>query len=48
MTTKLRGVNGTQEGRGLKRSARVEDVCVVDASKEGNVSRFINVSLLLF
>uniref|UniRef100_A0A3Q3AIW9 Histone-lysine N-methyltransferase SETDB2 n=1 Tax=Kryptolebias marmoratus TaxID=37003 RepID=A0A3Q3AIW9_KRYMA len=28
----------------LKRGAEVEDVCLVDASKEGNVSRFINHS----
>ncbi|XP_017259275.1 histone-lysine N-methyltransferase SETDB2 isoform X2 [Kryptolebias marmoratus] len=30
--------------RSLKRGAEVEDVCLVDASKEGNVSRFINHS----
>lgn len=30
--------------RGVKRAAIMEGVCFVDASKEGNVSRFINVS----
>jgi len=28
---------------GLKRALEVEDVYFLDASKEGNVSRFINV-----
>ncbi|XP_047432363.1 histone-lysine N-methyltransferase SETDB2 [Mugil cephalus] len=44
VATEPRGVNGTQEGRGLKRAASWGEVCVVDASKEGNVSRFINHS----
>ncbi|KAM6893555.1 histone-lysine N-methyltransferase SETDB2 [Xenentodon cancila] len=40
------GVNGTDAAgcRSLKRSARMEDVCFVDASKDGNVSRFLNHS----
>uniref|UniRef100_A0A3Q4N8G8 Histone-lysine N-methyltransferase SETDB2 n=1 Tax=Neolamprologus brichardi TaxID=32507 RepID=A0A3Q4N8G8_NEOBR len=38
------GVNGTKASMSLKRAAKVDEVCFVDASKEGNVSRFINVS----
>lgn len=38
------GESKTEVRRILKRAAEVEDVCLVDASKEGNVSRFINVS----
>ena len=34
----------TSEQTSLKRAAKVEDVHVLDASREGNVSRFINVS----
>lgn len=30
--------------RGQKRAAEMDDVCLIDATKEGNVSRFINVS----
>uniref|UniRef100_UPI0037E84D97 histone-lysine N-methyltransferase SETDB2 isoform X2 n=1 Tax=Semicossyphus pulcher TaxID=241346 RepID=UPI0037E84D97 len=39
-------VNGTarKSGRSLKRAMKVEDVNFLDASKEGNVSRFINHS----
>ncbi|XP_063322568.1 histone-lysine N-methyltransferase SETDB2 isoform X2 [Pelmatolapia mariae] len=38
------GVNGTKASMSLKRAAKVDEVCFVDASKEGNVSRFINHS----
>ncbi|KAM4559747.1 histone-lysine N-methyltransferase SETDB2 isoform 2-T2 [Odontesthes bonariensis] len=40
------GVNGTKTDgqRSLKRATVMEDVCFVDASVEGNVSRFINHS----
>lgn len=40
-----RSVNGTkmESLRSLKRAMREEDVYFLDASKEGNVSRFINV-----
>ncbi|XP_040887897.1 histone-lysine N-methyltransferase SETDB2 [Toxotes jaculatrix] len=34
----------TNKQRSLKRAAKVEDVYLLDASKEGNVSRFINHS----
>ncbi|XP_034534833.1 histone-lysine N-methyltransferase SETDB2 [Notolabrus celidotus] len=37
-------VNGTQSGRGPKRALKAEDVNFLDASKEGNVSRFFNHS----
>ncbi|XP_044200292.1 histone-lysine N-methyltransferase SETDB2 [Thunnus albacares] len=42
----VRGVNGTEREspRSLKRAMKVEDVYMLDASKEGNVSRFINHS----
>ncbi|XP_047195019.1 histone-lysine N-methyltransferase SETDB2 isoform X2 [Hippoglossus stenolepis] len=33
----------TSEQKSLKRAAKVEDVHVLDASREGNVSRFINL-----
>lgn len=41
----VRGVNGTEtkSQKSLKRSMKVEDVNFLDASKEGNVGRFINV-----
>lgn len=41
-----KGVNGTKtdERMNLKRTAKMEDICFMDASKEGNVSRFLNVS----
>lgn len=43
----VHGVNGTgtetQSPKSLKRPMKVEDVNFLDASKEGNVSRFINV-----
>uniref|UniRef100_A0A8D2ZCK8 Histone-lysine N-methyltransferase SETDB2 n=1 Tax=Scophthalmus maximus TaxID=52904 RepID=A0A8D2ZCK8_SCOMX len=39
------GVNGfVMNKRGVKREAAAESVCVLDASREGNVSRFINHS----
>lgn len=40
-----RSVNGTEtkSRKSLKRAMKVEDVNFLDASKEGNVSRFINV-----
>ncbi|XP_074520841.1 histone-lysine N-methyltransferase SETDB2 [Halichoeres trimaculatus] len=40
------GVNGTgaKSGRSLKRALKTEDVNFLDASKEGNVSRFFNHS----
>ncbi|XP_041834343.1 histone-lysine N-methyltransferase SETDB2 isoform X2 [Melanotaenia boesemani] len=43
-TTAAKGVNGELRGShlSLKRAAVMEDVCFVDGSKEGNVSRFIN------
>ncbi|XP_072235301.1 histone-lysine N-methyltransferase SETDB2-like isoform X1 [Leuresthes tenuis] len=45
-TATAHGVNGTKTDsqRSLKRAALMEDVCFVDASVEGNVSRFINHS----
>lgn len=43
MTTS-RGMNGTESGRSLKRALKTEDVNFLDASKEGNVSRFFNHS----
>lgn len=40
----VHGVNGTKtERKRLKRAMTVEDVNFLDASKEGNVGRFINV-----
>lgn len=50
MVARSHGVNGNnteakeEERQSLKRAAPVEDVYLLDASKEGNVSRFINVS----
>ncbi|XP_029282981.1 LOW QUALITY PROTEIN: histone-lysine N-methyltransferase SETDB2 [Cottoperca gobio] len=40
----IHGVNGTEtkSQKSLKRAMKVEDVYFLDASKEGNVSRFIN------
>ncbi|KAM6958109.1 LOW QUALITY PROTEIN: histone-lysine N-methyltransferase SETDB2 [Tautogolabrus adspersus] len=42
---KVDGVNGlkTKSGRSLKRAMKVENVNFLDASKEGNVSRFFNL-----
>lgn len=43
----VHGVNGTgtetKSLKSLKRPMKVEDINFLDASKEGNVSRFINV-----
>ncbi|XP_029985608.1 histone-lysine N-methyltransferase SETDB2 [Sphaeramia orbicularis] len=36
--------NGTESDRSLKRPMKAEDVYFIDATKEGNVSRFINHS----
>lgn len=40
--------NGTKveanKQKNLKRTAKLEEVYLIDATKEGNVSRFINVS----
>uniref|UniRef100_A0A3Q0RP08 Histone-lysine N-methyltransferase SETDB2 n=1 Tax=Amphilophus citrinellus TaxID=61819 RepID=A0A3Q0RP08_AMPCI len=44
VTSEDDGVSGTKARRYLKRAATVDDVCFVDASREGNVSRFINHS----
>lgn len=51
MVARSHGVNGNnteakeeEEKQSLKRAAPVEDLYLLDASKEGNVSRFINVS----
>lgn len=33
-----------RDGGSLKRTAKVEDVYFLDATKEGNASRFLNVS----
>lgn len=41
--TTVSGVNRTETQRSLKRPMEAEDVYFLDASKEGNVSRFINV-----
>ncbi|XP_061572206.1 histone-lysine N-methyltransferase SETDB2 [Cololabis saira] len=39
------GVNGTDgDGRNLKRRSSVDDVSFIDASRDGNVSRFLNHS----
>lgn len=38
------GVNGTKASMSLKRAAKVDEGCFVDARQEGNVSRFINHS----
>lgn len=40
----VHGVNGTESHKSLKRAMKVDDIYVLDASKEGNVSRFINHS----
>ncbi|KAM8905359.1 histone-lysine N-methyltransferase SETDB2 isoform 2-T2 [Spinachia spinachia] len=42
--TPVSGVNRTETERSLKRLMEAEDVYFLDASKEGNVSRFINHS----
>nr|XP_040029730.1 histone-lysine N-methyltransferase SETDB2 isoform X1 [Gasterosteus aculeatus aculeatus] len=42
--TTVSGVNRTETQRSLKRPMEAEDVYFLDASKEGNVSRFINHS----
>ncbi|XP_069577369.1 histone-lysine N-methyltransferase SETDB2 isoform X1 [Brachyistius frenatus] len=44
--TAVQGVNGTSASgqRSLKRAAQMEDVCFLDGSREGNVSRFLNHS----
>lgn len=44
----VQGVNGSEpksqkSQKSLKRAMKVEDVNFLDASKEGNVSRFLNV-----
>lgn len=43
----VHGVNGNKTekkcSKGLKRAMKADDVHVLDASKEGNVGRFINV-----
>lgn len=41
----VHGINGTEtkSQKSLKRAMKVEDVNFLDASKEGNVGRFINV-----
>lgn len=46
MTTEAQEMSDSKTGvrRSLKRRVEVEEVWLVDASKEGNVSRFINVS----
>ncbi|XP_042371461.1 histone-lysine N-methyltransferase SETDB2-like, partial [Plectropomus leopardus] len=40
----VHSVNGSETKKSLKRTLKVDDVYVLDASKEGNVSRFINHS----
>uniref|UniRef100_A0A1A8BVD4 Histone-lysine N-methyltransferase SETDB2 n=1 Tax=Nothobranchius kadleci TaxID=1051664 RepID=A0A1A8BVD4_NOTKA len=44
MTTETQEVSSTKPNaqRSLKRGAEMEEVCFIDANKEGNVSRFIN------
>lgn len=43
----VHGINGNKpekkSSKGLKRAMKVDNVHVLDASKEGNVGRFINV-----
>lgn len=47
-TAAVHSVNGneTESQKSLKRAMETEDVYFLDASKEGNVSRFFNVSHL--